>query len=138
MRTCGRCHEDKPIEDFQRGVGGRLYSYCRSCRKAYQQENMHNPEFQRKYRDRMLRNKFGITIEDYERMLEEQDGVCAICGCTPGKRLFAVDHCHDTDRIRRLLCSNCNTGLGMFQDDPDLLMAAAAYLLQNETAVPIV
>lgn len=64
-------------------------------------------------------------------MLEEQNGVCAICFSPPlpRDRLF-VDHCHASGAVRALLCRPCNTGIGMLKDDPDRLMAAAAYLLQ--------
>jgi hypothetical protein len=61
-----------------------------------------------------------------------QNGVCAICGSPPtGTRshgLLAIDHCHDTLKIRGLLCNNCNNGLGRFKDNPDSLRKAADYL----------
>ncbi len=74
--------------------------------------------------------KFGITVEDYERMLAAQAGRCAICNSTePGGRgVFHVDHDHATGTVRGLLCTNCNAGLGQFKDDPALLRAAANYL----------
>lgn len=79
--------------------------------------------------------KYGITPADYDRMLDEQGGVCAICrregSVEMYGRLMAVDHCHDTGRVRGLLCTACNTSIGQMQDDPNRLMAAAAYLLQN-------
>ena len=63
-------------------------------------------------------------------MLVEQNGVCAICKktCTIRKRL-SIDHDHKTGGIRKLLCSRCNSGLGFFLDDPELLIAAAKYLV---------
>lgn len=75
---------------------------------------------------------FGISLEDYDLKLEEQKGVCAICGglCKSGKRL-AVDHDHKTGNIRDLLCGNCNGGLGKFQDNPELLIKAADYLRKH-------
>ncbi len=73
--------------------------------------------------------KFGLTGADFNRMLAEQGGVCAICRnvCKTGKRL-AVDHDHATGRVRGLLCANCNTGLGKFGDSLLTLEAACAYL----------
>lgn len=73
---------------------------------------------------------YGITPEDYDRMLLEQGGVCRICGspADEGKRLH-VDHLHGADApVRGLLCYLCNSGLGMFRDDPVLLRKAARYL----------
>jgi len=74
---------------------------------------------------------YGLTQERYAAMLAEQDNRCAICR-TPewGGKTGAphVDHCHDTNQVRGILCNNCNQGLGMFADDPDRLEAAARYL----------
>ncbi len=73
--------------------------------------------------------EFGLTLEDYELMMKEQDGVCYLCKkeCATGRSL-AMDHSHKTGKLRRLLCSNCNRGLGNFQDDPVILRAAADYV----------
>lgn len=94
--------------------------YCDGCRSAYQ-----------------FRKKRGITRAEYQAMLASQNGVCAICRteCPPGKNL-AVDHDHSCCGagksckacIRGLLCQRCNTGLGQFQDSPERLQAAIAYL----------
>ena len=82
-----------------------------------------------------LKRKFGISLEEYDAMLAEQGGVCAVCSRppTPGISLH-VDHDHGTGRIRGLLCFRCNNALGDLEDDPALLRAAAHYL---ETAVPV-
>lgn len=71
--------------------------------------------------------KYGLTVEEYERLEDEADGLCAICRKA---RRLAVDHCHDTGEVRGLICHKCNSGLGMFQDNPGALMAAAQYLLR--------
>lgn len=98
--------------------------------KRYRREN---PEAARlTVRNATLRKKYGIVVADYDRMLAAQGGVCKICLTsewveTTG-RAFHVDHCHQTGRIRGLLCQACNTSLGKFKDSPALLRAAAAYL----------
>ena len=76
-----------------------------------------------------LEGKYGITIDDYEHLLHAQNGVCAICGGVQrGVRPMGVDHNHTTGKVRGILCSECNTGLGKFGDDIELLQAALAYL----------
>lgn len=78
-----------------------------------------------------LKKNYNITLADYERILEKQNGRCKICGKKPGKKMLAVDHCHKTLKARGLLCSNCNVGLGQFKDDLSLLLKAAAYLEEH-------
>jgi hypothetical protein len=78
-----------------------------------------------------LRLDFGLTIEQYEMMLVAQGGVCAICGKeekAAGRTFLSVDHCHHTGEVRGLLCSRCNPGVGLFNDDPILLRNAAEYI----------
>lgn len=80
--------------------------------------------------------RYGITADEYDAMFKEQDGKCAICGQSKlpidprtGKTYdLAIDHCHRTDRVRKLLCPHCNVGLGAFKDSPELLHAAISYL----------
>lgn len=86
--------------------------------------------------DQALRSRYGITKADAQRMLDEQGCGCAICGTVVtldnrGKDRAdrsAVDHCHTTGKVRGILCTSCNLGLGKFKDNPDLLLRAAAYL----------
>ncbi len=72
---------------------------------------------------------YGLTAEDLERMLIEQGGLCAICERSPARRL-CIDHCHATQKVRGLLCDNCNIALGLLDDDPERLRAAIAYVLR--------
>lgn len=78
-----------------------------------------------------IRRTLGVTPEQYNAMLAAQHGACAICGATEpgGKRArFSIDHCHTTGKIRGLLCTTCNAGLGYFKDDTSRLQSAVAYL----------
>lgn len=84
-----------------------------------------------KRREAVLKSRYGITLEDYETMLQEQGGSCAICkSLEPGdKNLnFHVDHCHATNKVRGLLCNTCNLGLGYFHDSVEDLTNAIEYL----------
>jgi hypothetical protein len=81
-----------------------------------------------------LKRKFGITLEEYDRRLEEQNFGCAICGQPETStykgtvRRLAVDHDHETGEIRGLLCGSCNSGIGLLKEDPEILLAAVDYL----------
>lgn len=100
------------------------------ARKKWKQEN---PEKIRHYR---LMETFGISLDTYNGMLEDQNGVCAICeqpetmkdNRTGKLKNLSVDHDHETDEVRALLCNACNIGLGKFKDDAGLLYIAAKYL----------
>lgn len=80
----------------------------------------------------MLKSKYGMTLADYDRMLTAQGGGCGICGSDGQKGrwsgLLHVDHCHETGKVRGLLCDSCNLALGKFKDDPNVLRRAAEYI----------
>jgi len=81
-----------------------------------------------------------LTGFDFDRMWREQDGLCAICGSAlrkEGRSGVNVDHCHDTGRVRELLCQPCNNGLGCFKDDPSRLRKAISYLMKHRRGVEI-
>ncbi len=81
-----------------------------------------------------LKRTFGLTLEDYDRMLAEQDGGCAICGDPPGTTALHVDHCHETGEVRGLLCFRCNSALGNLRDDPDIITLALVYVTRQRKA----
>lgn len=95
-----------------------------------------NPDKVRAYREKAkkhyrrsdLKKHYDMTESQYEKMLEAQHGRCLICGETNGPMPLFVDHDHKTQRVRSLLCINCNTGLGTFKDSPELLRLAILYL----------
>jgi hypothetical protein len=106
----------------------KMHEYEKSFRKN------HREKYHAKREALRLKSEFGITIDDYNRMLMEQGGVCAICE-RPERSKFngkvcklSVDHCHRTGFVRGLLCFDCNSSIGRMGDDPVRLDAAAHYL----------
>lgn len=110
---------------------------CRECRhhlyeKRWREANA--DRFKRRRLSAHYTRKYGITIEQYEQRLAEQGGVCAVCGEPPGpgeRGGLHVDHCHDTGRVRGLLCMPCNQGLGQFRDNAAIMRRAITYLEKN-------
>lgn len=98
------------------------------CSDKCTQKARITPELRRKYR---LAHTYGITPQDYDQMVIDQGNVCALCDSPePGTKhgFWHIDHCHETGVLRKLLCSTCNTGLGSFYDNPDVLRRAADYI----------
>lgn len=135
-RTCRICGADKPLEEFRprdksRGTYRRE---CYECFKEAMRGRYHADPH--KHRERMRRHVYGLAEGEYERMLADQGGRCAICGGEEtstdrrsGKiRGLFVDHCHETGEVRGLLCQRCNFGIGQFRDDAALLRQAIVYL----------
>jgi hypothetical protein len=147
-RICTQCLTEFPTSEFV-GSGGR----CRDCRrqtnrfyyerhrediiaKAAAWNAANRPTRRRKMknewrqasRDKFLQRAYGIDQEGYDRMLLEQGGLCAICRGDNRGRILHIDHCHETGRVRGLLCNHCNVGIGMLGDSPERCDEAAAYL----------
>ena len=78
-----------------------------------------------------LKYRYGITEEDYNKMAKKQKYCCPICDSKPIKPLY-VDHCHDTNKIRGLLCHRCNVALGHMNDDPKQLLKAVEYITKYQ------
>lgn len=103
---------------------------------ASQRRRRQTPERKAQQRAYYLGRKYGITLEEYETLLEDQGGVCAICRRPPREDIsLHVDHDHVTGARRGLLCFRCNNSLGDLEDDPDLLRTAAAYLDAHDPEV---
>ena len=84
------------------------------------------------YFERNLRDKYGITVVDYLDLADRQDFKCAICvNVLRMDRSTVVDHCHDTGKVRGLLCRACNSGIGQLKDNPTLLKRGARYIEQH-------
>lgn len=117
IKKCDTCKEHLPVDHFPNNAykPDGLGSTCKVCSKAnYTRKKIH-----------------------YKGLYKLQEGRCAICNCTTedNRKDFAVDHCHATGKVRELLCNSCNTGIGNFKDNPDLLNKAIDYLEKhNEKA----
>ncbi len=118
-----RAANPEKIRDVQIAYRAANTEKLRAKNKAYA------AAYPERTRAAQLRIKYGLTLEQYEQLLEKQEGLCAICQRERStKRHLAVDHCHTTGKIRGLLCSTCNTALGKFRDSQILLHRAADYL----------
>lgn len=139
--TCSKCGGS---------LEGRTHTYCRTCMNTYYRERRaanpevtrreqasqrawqkRNPEkWRRIKRNSNLKRDFGITLHDFEKMLEAQGNVCAICKgeLVPWPHL---DHNHTTGKVREILCSYCNLGIGHVKDDPERADSIAAYLRRH-------
>jgi len=134
-RICKRCKLKQNDEYRKRTNYNKLYH-----EKNKEKENKRclsnyykwkdNPEKKLKWRENQLKQNYGIDLEDYNEMLNKQNACCAICNTQPivGRGLLHVDHCHDTGKVRGLLCHYCNMSLGGFRDDIKILRAAIKYL----------
>lgn len=153
-KYCNKCKQNLPLDRFGKDKGQKdgLAFYCRSCVNAYNREySRNNPKIlekqrrryannKEKYRNRDLIRLFGITLEYYNELLLNQSGVCAICKKpnssvekrTGKPRSLSVDHDHGTGKVRGLLCSNCNLGIGSMKDSISILESAIEYLKNNK------
>lgn len=149
-KTCTKCGEHKPAEDFHRRSSARdgRHAQCKPCLLAYHAVYYADPAVRardaanarargyspRRRKHSVLRALYGIGLDDYDRMLCGQHGRCAICGdALDGGKRTHVDHDHCTGAVRALLCKDCNTGIGHLRDDPSLLRCAADYLEAHTT-----
>jgi hypothetical protein len=96
----------------------------------YNRKRLADPEHRRRKRDDFMRRAYGLTPADFEALLASQAGGCAICGggaVGPGTRLH-IDHCHNSSRVRGLLCGKCNTAIGLLDDNAERAEQLARYL----------
>lgn len=135
MGRCKSCHNTKMVE-WQRNNPEKVKASKDRWRAkpesrskelvATRRWQKEHPEAYKLQRLKQSLKFYGLSLEQYEDLYKKQDGLCAICK-THKDRLH-VDHNHDTKVVRSLLCSNCNTGLGLFKESSELLSIANAYL----------
>lgn len=149
---CSSCLKNKPGSEFYLRSPGVLNRRCKRCVitahlnwkrkkraespgyfKALAKAHYSRPAAKVTVRNRVLKRLYGISLEDFNRLLSAQAGACAICQIMPDKKSLAVDHDHTTGKVRGLLCVACNCGLGNFRESKESLLKAVAYLNEHET-----
>lgn len=158
-KVCNKCKIEKPSSEFSK-KRGQLNSRCKGCikeymhslymqnrdverakRKKYYEENKeaYKANVRRNYKENKDRisisracRRRGITVEQYKILFEKQKGVCAVCKNRNNKKNLSIDHCHVTNKVRGLLCDNCNTALGLFKEDPCRMQEALIYLNKHK------
>jgi hypothetical protein len=131
MKTCTKCKIEQPLTEYykQKNTRDGLKPSCRTCCKATTKAWVDKAQPTSEYRlDARLKHLYGITLEQFNTMVVEQNGVCAICDKPPVDERLVVDHCHITGKVRGLLCRLCNSGIGKLGDDVERLKRAVAYL----------
>jgi len=143
-KRCYKCKETKPLTCFslsKREKDG-LQTICKPCVNSYTRKNSekkrqqdrdryHN--FKDNWRNQNFKRTYGITLLQYNAMLDKQKGCCAICkNPCPTNRSLSVDHSHKTGIVRGLLCIHCNQAIGHFKDDPLLVKKAMDYLIERD------
>jgi hypothetical protein len=152
MKQCSKCGEIKPLSEFAKNNRNvdRLSSHCKICacdtarkwnaanrdrvcglQRRWKANNPEKVRQQNKWSREKSLKKYNMSVSEYEEMLKEQGGFCAICGGSNNGKVLVVDHCHETEEIRGLLCSNCNTALGLIHDDHVVAERMADYLSGN-------
>ncbi len=156
-KFCTGCQTEKDVSEFgiQRTRKDGLDYRCKACMRARLKERYKDESYRQqklatgaRWREahpdadmnKYYKRKYGITMDDYNRMFVEQNGVCAICGKeektrrrkkSSGNERLAVDHCHETGEIRGLLCFKCNTAMGSLGDTRDHVMRVIHYLSKS-------
>ena len=141
MKVCSKCGNGKPPSEFGKAshMKDGLRTWCKECVRKDNNGRYHKQDSERRaehrWRSRKSQiKKYGITVEQYESMWESQGGKCKICGDNIAvhsenrHEVACIDHCHESLKVRGLLCWHCNIGLGKFFDSVERLMAAIEYL----------
>lgn len=122
VRRCGTCKQAKQLADFHKRKGELLSFRCKQCTAAA-----------------LIKSRYGLAAEAFKAMADQQQGRCAICATdlklsregVCRDKTVVVDHCHQTGKVRGILCSMCNTGLGSFKDSEKRLTSAIQYLRRS-------
>ena len=134
IKKCSKCKEVKQFSDFHKSVSGKfgLHHYCKKC-NSNQKKNSYKYDI-----NKQILNSYGKSYDFILNIYNEQDGFCGICGKyfnaseISKRRGLHIDHCHKSGLIRGLLCGNCNSSIGKFKDDINLLKNAIIYIEKHK------
>lgn len=136
IKECTTCSESKEMALFSIASHHKdgYSSQCRDCRNSQQRERYKDPKVKLLVKNRQLKYAFGITLEDYNRMFNEQEGKCKTCKRHQSilSKKLVVDHSHFTGRVRGLLCDYCNRLLGNYENKPELFKSFDEYIMEQE------
>jgi|688.fasta_scaffold378885_2 hypothetical protein len=134
MKVCSKCNIEKPLIEYglDKKAKDKKSSWCLVCYKNRAKQYRDIPGAQLKQKSFALKHKFNITLDTYNLMFTQQKGCCAICNTHQSElsRALAVDHNHETGKVRGLLCMGCNRGIGMLGDNLNTIQNAVKYLKQ--------
>jgi hypothetical protein len=134
MKNCTKCRENLELKCFNKDKRAKdgLHSSCRKCHdlcvRNWQSKN------QDKIKDTTLKRKYGISLVDYNKMLELQNNSCYVCKIKQKdfKKMLYVDHCHTTGDVRKLLCETCNLTLGKVKENIEILQNLIDYIKEHK------
>jgi len=132
LKACTNCKIEKPYSEFYKHRVTSYQSWCKKCMVANNKSHKNkNREQARQLNKRNKRHsRYGLTDEQYKALETSHNG-CRICGgLNESGRALHIDHDHETGIVRGLLCHNCNTGLGKFKEDTELMLKAIEYLME--------
>lgn len=148
LRKCSSCGLEKSLaKHFYKQSKSRAHrangylTQCKCCILEKNRITQAKPKNKQKIWENKLQYRYGITKEDYEYLLTKQKGCCAICGTnnpsskSKKHKYFSVDHCHQTKKIRGLLCATCNSAIGLLGDCPQTILNASLYLSSTQDAL---
>ena len=136
MKICNKCKIEKDFSDFHKR-SNRPCGYKNICKDCVIENRKLKPrtEYMRNYD---LMKSYNITVIEYNVMFELQQSKCGICNKSikdfekSKKKHLCIDHCHTTGKVRGLLCNNCNRGIGLLGDNPEIINNALIYLLKHK------
>ena len=131
MKQCSSCKQHLPFSCFSPDKTKKLgvSSLCKSCKNK-----RYSTRYSKTYRDTRLKKLYNLKVGEYDNMLKAQQGLCKICQSSEtgrGDQWLVVDHCHETNQVRGLLCNTCNRALGLFKDNVTTLQKAISYLNEH-------
>lgn len=141
MKKCSSCKKTKQYIEFtkEKAKSDGHSAYCKECNRIKCKEKNQKyyikkgrpPKQQVDPLEQHVK-KYNITKEEYLTLVKNQNNLCAICKEPEKNRKLAIDHCHISGKVRGLLCTNCNLGIGNLQDRIDVLHSAINYLEHNK------